>query len=64
MAKIICNNGNLPAWNCNAITRDVEFWLVENVGRRWHEWNWISFGYVEIFDDEKALAFKLKFGLW
>lgn len=63
MAKIVCNNGNFPSYNCNEITRDVEMWLVENVGARWQDWDWVSFGYVEVYDESLAVLFKLKFGI-
>lgn len=46
----------------NAITQEIEYWLVENVGKRWVDWDWVSFGVIKIHDENLATFFMLKFG--
>jgi len=52
-----------PAWGTVEQREECIVWLETNVGLYDTDWKWSKFGYVLIYDDEAACAFKLKFGI-
>lgn len=58
---------NIDLWrlapDTNAKLIRCEKWLVENVGERFVEWDFMQYGVIRIYKkDDLALIFKLKFG--
>lgn len=53
-----------PAMDYYEMTVSCMSWLSENIGERGRYWSWgPRIGYVDIYNEEGALAFKLKFGV-